>query len=54
MMFQGTFSTAFYRALARAIHLEVRDTHNQQGIETAWADVHALKLAESRLAGAVA
>jgi len=54
MMFHGTFSTRFYRALADAIHLEVRDVNNQRGIETAWADVHALKLVENGVEGAVA
>ncbi len=54
MMFRGTFSTGFYRALAHAIHLEVRDGSNQRDIETAWADVQALRLHESGAEGAVA
>jgi anaerobic magnesium-protoporphyrin IX monomethyl ester cyclase len=39
MMFRGTYSTDFYRALADAIHREVRDGDDISG---AWARVHEL------------
>jgi radical SAM superfamily enzyme YgiQ (UPF0313 family) len=45
MMFRGNFSTDLYRALARAIHLEVRSPGEASLIESAWADVDALKSA---------
>jgi anaerobic magnesium-protoporphyrin IX monomethyl ester cyclase len=45
MMFRGTFSTELYRALARAIHLEVRDPGNTSLITSAWANVNSLKAA---------
>lgn len=41
MMFQGAFTTGFYRALADALHLEVRD--GRPAAEEAWANVLALK-----------
>jgi radical SAM superfamily enzyme YgiQ (UPF0313 family) len=43
MMFRGSFSTEVYRALAHAIHLEVRNPDSGSAIASAWADVHALK-----------
>ncbi len=43
MMFRGTFSTELYRALARAIHLEVRSPGSSSLIASAWAEVDALK-----------
>ena len=43
MMFKGTFSTDLYRALANAIHLEVRTPESAALIASAWADVHLLK-----------
>ena len=43
MMFRGTFSTELYRALAHAIHLEVRSRESTQAIADAWALVEALK-----------
>jgi anaerobic magnesium-protoporphyrin IX monomethyl ester cyclase len=43
MMFRGSFSTELYRALARAIHLEVRSPGNSSAIANAWADLDALK-----------
>jgi anaerobic magnesium-protoporphyrin IX monomethyl ester cyclase len=45
MMFRGTFSTELYRALARAIHLEVRNPGSSALIASAWAAVNALKAA---------
>jgi hypothetical protein len=49
MMFRGTFSTELYRALARAIHLEVRDPASRWSIANAWAEVEALKPEHLRL-----
>lgn len=43
MMFKGAFSTELYRALARAIHLEVRSPNRSSQITSAWAEVYALK-----------
>jgi anaerobic magnesium-protoporphyrin IX monomethyl ester cyclase len=43
MMFRGNFSTDLYRALARAIHLEVRSPGTSALIASAWAEVEALK-----------
>jgi radical SAM superfamily enzyme YgiQ (UPF0313 family) len=43
MMFRGTYSTELYRALARAIHLEVRTPASSASIKDAWAAVNALK-----------
>jgi anaerobic magnesium-protoporphyrin IX monomethyl ester cyclase len=40
MMFRGTYSSDFYRALARALHLEVR---KEAGAENAWLEVHELE-----------
>ena len=48
MMFCGTFSTDLYRALARAIHLEVRSPNSKTAIASAWDRVNALKPAELR------
>jgi anaerobic magnesium-protoporphyrin IX monomethyl ester cyclase len=39
MMFRGTYSTEFYRALADAVHREVRDGDD---VEAAWSRVHEL------------
>jgi anaerobic magnesium-protoporphyrin IX monomethyl ester cyclase len=41
MMFQGAFTTGFYRALADALHIEVRE--GGPAAEEAWATVYALK-----------
>ena len=41
MMFQGAFTTDFYRALADALHAEVRDGKTAAG--DAWTNVLALK-----------
>jgi anaerobic magnesium-protoporphyrin IX monomethyl ester cyclase len=43
MMFKGTFSSELYRALARAIHCEIRNSENSSRIADAWAAVDALK-----------
>jgi radical SAM superfamily enzyme YgiQ (UPF0313 family) len=45
MMFRGNFSTDLYRALAHAIHLEVRRPQSTSAIASAWADVEELKAA---------
>jgi radical SAM superfamily enzyme YgiQ (UPF0313 family) len=42
MIFNGTFSTKVYRALARAIHLEVRSPRDHSAIEQAWAEMRAM------------
>jgi anaerobic magnesium-protoporphyrin IX monomethyl ester cyclase len=47
MMFQGAFSSDFYRALADALHLEVRNPEKLQEIQGAWDLVHALRERES-------
>jgi radical SAM superfamily enzyme YgiQ (UPF0313 family) len=39
MMFKGSFSTDLYRALASAIHLEVRNPGESLSIANAWAEV---------------
>ena len=41
MMFQGAFTSGFYRALAEALHVEVRE--GRETAEGAWATVFALK-----------
>jgi radical SAM superfamily enzyme YgiQ (UPF0313 family) len=41
MMFRGAFTTGFYRALADALHIEVRE--GRPAAEAAWANVFALK-----------
>ena len=43
MMFQGVYSSEFYRALADAIHLEVRSGRDAAGCEAAWNRVHELE-----------
>lgn len=42
MMFKGTFSTDLYKALASAIHLEVRRPAERSAIEHAWAELGSL------------
>src|SRR5437763_6510018 len=44
MVFQGAYSSEFYRALADALHIEVRRGRN---LHAAWARVHSLKRSES-------
>jgi radical SAM superfamily enzyme YgiQ (UPF0313 family) len=51
MMFKGAFSTDLYRALARAIHLEVRNPDSSLPITNAWAEVEALKPHNARAVG---
>ena len=46
MMFQGAFSTEFYRALADALHVEVRT--GAAAAQEAWAAVEALKETSAR------
>jgi radical SAM superfamily enzyme YgiQ (UPF0313 family) len=41
MMFQGAFTSGFYRALADALHIEVRE--GREAAEEAWSTVFALK-----------
>lgn len=43
MMFRGTYSSSFYRALADALHLEVRRNGSQEEIRAAWARVSELE-----------
>ena len=45
MMFQGAFTTEFYRALADALHAEVRD---EPGAAGAWASLEALRETSTR------
>ena len=51
MMFQGTYSSELYRALADALHLEVREPTERLAIQNAWARVHALRDARPAVAG---
>ncbi len=44
MMFRGTYSTDFYRALANALHIEVR---GGDGLDAAWQRVYDLREAEA-------
>jgi hypothetical protein len=41
MMFQGAFTTDFYRALADALHIEMRE--GRAAADGAWCNVQALK-----------
>ena len=43
MMFRGRYSSAFYRALADALHLEVRDPSSRDAIRFAWERVRELE-----------
>jgi radical SAM superfamily enzyme YgiQ (UPF0313 family) len=43
MMFRGAYSTAFYRALADALHLEIRSEAANGSIGAAWQRVHDLQ-----------
>lgn len=45
MMFRGAYSTEFYRALADALHLEVRQTGSNETIAQAWTRVYELEAA---------
>lgn len=46
MMFRGTYSSEFYRALADALHGEVRGHYTAGDLEQAWTRVRALEAAE--------
>jgi hypothetical protein len=46
MMFQGAFTTAFYRALADALHIEVRA--GRPAAQEAWSAVLALRETATR------
>jgi len=46
MMFRGTYSTEFYRALADALHLEVRGPSEGAALEQAWQRVRLLESAD--------
>ena len=50
MMFRGAFSTELYRALADALHAEVR---GEKDVGTAWRMVHELRGAERSQMAAV-
>ena len=52
MMFRGTYSSDFYRALANALHLEIRKPEETRAIENAWARVHELRHASRPITGA--
>lgn len=43
MMFRGTYSSEFYRALADAVHREVRGNSTAGELDRAWARVRALE-----------
>ncbi len=43
MMFRGAYSSSFYRALADALHLEVRQPASEDAIRTAWTRVHEME-----------
>ena len=43
MMFRGTYSSEFYRALAAALHLEVRQPDAAEAIREAWDCVYELE-----------
>ena len=47
MMFRGAFSSEFYRALADALHLEVRSRENLSAIQSSWERVYSLRDRES-------
>ena len=53
MMFRGAYSSQFYRALADALHLEVRQAENRAAIEAAWDRVYEMQGGMVRLNGAV-
>jgi len=43
MMFKGAYSSDVYRALANALHLEVRQPEETVAIQNAWVRVHELR-----------
>ncbi len=48
MLFQGAYSGEFYRALANALHLEVRQPAKTEAIRGAWDRVYTLEGADLR------
>ena len=52
MMFRGAFSSDVYRALADALHLEVRDPLNRPAIKEAWSAVHQMRKSVAAACGA--
>lgn len=48
MMFHGAYSSEFYRALADALHLEVRQPYAAEAIRSAWDRVYALECSIER------
>jgi radical SAM superfamily enzyme YgiQ (UPF0313 family) len=48
MLFQGAYSGEFYRALANALHLEVRQPARTEAIRRAWDRVYTLEGADMR------
>ena len=45
MMYQGSFPTEFYRALADALHMEVRGGNAHASVQSAWQKVEQLRCA---------
>jgi anaerobic magnesium-protoporphyrin IX monomethyl ester cyclase len=45
MMYQGTFSSEFYRLLADALHMEVRGGSDRALVQAAWEKVEQLRCA---------
>lgn len=43
LMYEGAFSSDFYRALAHALHLEVRNGVDSDELQRAWEDVEQLR-----------
>ncbi|MFL6416030.1 MAG: B12-binding domain-containing radical SAM protein [Bryobacteraceae bacterium] len=43
MMFRGAFSSEFYRALAAALHLEVREPWRADSVQCAWDQVEQMR-----------
>jgi radical SAM superfamily enzyme YgiQ (UPF0313 family) len=48
MMFQGAYPSEFYRALADALHREVRQPYNTEAIRAAWDHVYELECSGER------
>lgn len=51
MMFRGAYSTQFYRALADALHLEVRQPASKDAIRQSWQRVYEMERANRYTAG---
>jgi radical SAM superfamily enzyme YgiQ (UPF0313 family) len=45
LMYSGAFSTSFYRALAEALHLEVRSAGHSDQVRRAWDEVEEMRCA---------